>query len=69
MTHKSIPYQPAPKHRHLLTIDQVAGFLAVSPKTVRRMIKDNRLPYHRISGSVRVSSADLDAFIAISRNT
>jgi excisionase family DNA binding protein len=56
------------KHRHLLTVDQVAGFLAVSPKTVRRMIKDGRLPYHRISGGVRVSAADLDGYIAASRS-
>jgi excisionase family DNA binding protein len=67
MSQNPVSRQPTSKHRHLLTVDQVAGFLAVSTKSVRRMIKDGRLPHHRISGSVRVSAADLDAFIAMSR--
>ncbi|WP_158044876.1 helix-turn-helix domain-containing protein [Skermanella pratensis] len=53
----------------MLTDDQVAGFLAVLLKTVRRMIKDSRLPHHWVLGSIFVSAADLDAFIAMSETT
>jgi hypothetical protein len=69
MIQKPFPYQLASRHRHLLTDDQVAGFLAVLLKTVLCMIKDCSLPHHWVLGSIFVSAAGLDAFITMSRTT
>jgi excisionase family DNA binding protein len=51
----------------LMSIGQVADHLAVSEKTVRRLIADRQLPSHRVRGQVRVSEADLAAYLARSR--
>ena len=46
----------------LLSIAQVALHLGVSQKTVFRLIKE--LPNHRVRGQVRISEADLTAYLA-----
>jgi excisionase family DNA binding protein len=51
----------------LLSMGQVADHLAVSQKTVRRLIADGQLPSHRVRGQVRVSECDLAAYVAQSR--
>jgi excisionase family DNA binding protein len=51
----------------LLSIRQVAVHLAVSEKTISRLIKDQRIPIHRIRGQVRISEADLAAYLVESR--
>jgi excisionase family DNA binding protein len=51
----------------LLSIAQVALNLGVSQKTVGRLIKDGQIPIHRIRGQVRISEADLAAYLARSR--
>jgi excisionase family DNA binding protein len=51
----------------LLSIATVAHHLDVSQKTVRRLIKDGHLAIHRIRRQIRISEADLVAFIARSR--
>jgi excisionase family DNA binding protein len=48
----------------LLSIAQVALYLGVSQKTVRRLIKDGQLPSHRIRGQLRTSEADLARYLA-----
>jgi excisionase family DNA binding protein len=50
------------------TIAAVATQLEVSQKTVRRLIDDGTLLTHRFGRLVRVSDADLRAFIARSRS-
>ena len=47
----------------MLTVEQVAERLAVSPKTVRRWIKDHELSIHRLGGAIRVSESDLSSFL------
>ena|SRR5437867_2146050 len=47
----------------LLTIEQVAGVLCVSPKTVRRL----RIPFVRLGRLVRYRSEDLNRFLAARR--
>lgn len=48
----------------LLTVREVARRLAVSVPTVRRLLRDGRLPHVRPSpGAVRVKPADLAAYI------
>ena len=53
---------PDPAKAQLLTIDQAAGRLAVSAKTIRRMIEDGRLKAVRMGRAVRVSEASIAAF-------
>jgi excisionase family DNA binding protein len=50
------------------TISDVANFLNVSTRTVRRWIKEGLLVAHRINGVVRISETDLAAFLAAFRD-
>jgi excisionase family DNA binding protein len=47
----------------LLTVPEVAEILRVSPRTVRRMIDDKRLPVVRLGRAVRVRLEALAALI------
>lgn len=53
---------------HLLSIATVAVVLGVSGKTVRRMVRDRQLPSHRVGRQIRISQADLGAFLVRSRS-
>ena len=57
--------RPASK---LLTIDEVAEVFNSSSRTVRRFIGSGALPVHRLGRLVRISEADLAAFLAMNRN-
>ena len=57
----------APPERLLYAVDDVAEQLGVSSKTVRRWIAAGDLPAHRLGRQLRISEADLAAFIARSR--
>jgi excisionase family DNA binding protein len=46
------------------TIAQIAEFVEVSTRTVRRWIAEGLLVAHRINGLVRISEADFQAFLA-----
>jgi len=52
------PPASAATGRHLLTIDQVAAFLNVSPKTVRRLMQRG-LPSVRVGRLVRFAERDV----------
>lgn len=45
----------------MLTVDQVAERLAMSPSFVRAAIADGRLPATKVGRAVRIASADVDA--------
>jgi excisionase family DNA binding protein len=49
------------------TIDQVSDALNVSPRTVRRGIKEGMLVAHRFGGAVRIAADDFAAFVAVHR--
>jgi excisionase family DNA binding protein len=51
----------------MLTVDDVAQQLQLSPKTVRRMIARGDLTAHRIGRQLRVAPTDLRAFISHGR--
>jgi len=53
----------------LLTIDAVAERFGVDPRTVRRWIEQGDLTVVRIGSVVRITSDDLDRFIAKHRQT
>jgi excisionase family DNA binding protein len=59
------PGRPATK---LFTIEEVAETLNVSSRTVRRLIESGALPVHRFGRLVRISGADLAAFLAANRS-
>jgi excisionase family DNA binding protein len=46
-------------HRPLLTVEETAERLRVSPKTVRRFIDGGVVPALRVGGSIRVDEAEL----------
>ena len=50
--------------KEFLTAAEVAEVLAVSPKTVSRMVKRGALPWHRIGRARRFRRCDLEDFLA-----
>jgi excisionase family DNA binding protein len=61
MTNKS------PSSPRLFNVDDIATALAVSTKTVRRLIERRELPSLRIGTLVRVSEDDLQVFLKLHR--
>jgi excisionase family DNA binding protein len=55
------------QHTSFFAIADVAARLDVCERTVRRWIKSRALPVHRIGGLLRISEADLAAFLALRR--
>jgi excisionase family DNA binding protein len=49
------------------TIDEVTEMLSVSARTVRRWIDRGELVAHHFGAAVRISDADLRAFLALRR--
>jgi excisionase family DNA binding protein len=47
----------------LLTVEQVAEFCSVDRKTVRRWIRKRELAAFRLGQQLRISEADLKAFL------
>ena len=56
--------QPEPV---LLTLEQAAERLCTSVRFLRRLRAERRLPFVKLGKHLRVSIADLDAFIATCR--
>ena len=48
----------------LLSIRQVADYLGVSTRTIRREIKGGQLPGHRVGRQIRVREVDVAAYLA-----
>jgi len=48
---------------HLLTLQEVAAYLNIWPRTVRRLVAGGRLRHVRIGRVVRFSQADVFRFI------
>jgi excisionase family DNA binding protein len=51
----------------LLTVEQAAQRMNMSPRYVRRLIAGRRIAFHRIGRAVRLTVADVDAFVAAGR--
>lgn len=49
----------------LVTVEQAAELLNLHPKTVRRYIREGRLPATRVGKSYRIGRANLDAFAGV----
>ncbi len=48
-------------------VSQVAEMMELSQKTIRRMIRGKRIPYHKIGGSVRISHDDIETVLQNTR--
>jgi excisionase family DNA binding protein len=51
----------------LLTVEQAAERLNTSPRFIRRLVGERRIPFTRLGRHVRLTAADLDAFVARGR--
>ncbi len=47
----------------LLDVDAVAERLGVTPRFVRRLVNERRIPFHKIGRYVRFDPADVDRFV------
>ena len=52
----------------LRTIEETAELFNTSTRTVRQLIASGAMPVHRLGRSVRISDADIGAFLAASRS-
>jgi len=52
--------------RALLTVPEVAELLRLSPRSVRRLIAEGRLPIVRLGHAIRIRPQDVDALVASS---
>jgi excisionase family DNA binding protein len=51
----------------LLTVEEAADRLGTSVRFVRRLVLERRIAFVKVGRHVRISPADLDAFIAAGR--
>jgi excisionase family DNA binding protein len=58
---------PSRSVSRMRTIDETAEILNASSRTVRRQVDSGALPAHRIGRLVRISEADIAAFLAARR--
>jgi excisionase family DNA binding protein len=58
----------SPPLTRLRTIDETAALLAVSKRTVQRLIESGALRAHRLGRAVRISDADIAAFLDDNRD-
>jgi excisionase family DNA binding protein len=50
-------------NQKLLTVEQVAEFCSVAPRTVRRWIRGRELAAFRLGQQLRISESDLKIFL------
>ncbi len=55
-------------HHHLLTIQETADRLGVSPRTVRRLIAEGKVHTYRIRRAIRISDKDIHDYLRTARN-
>ena len=57
---------PAALMRPLLTVAEVGELLRLSPRSIRRLIADGRLPIVRLGRAIRIRPQDVEALVASS---
>jgi excisionase family DNA binding protein len=53
--------------RALLDVNQVADRMCVSPRFIRRLIEERRIPFCKLGKFVRFDPSDIDAWVAARR--
>jgi excisionase family DNA binding protein len=51
----------------LLTVEQAAEYMNTSVRFVRRLVAERRIAFVKLGRHVRLSTVDLDAFVAAGR--
>ena len=51
----------------LLSVEAAAEYLSTSPRFIRRLVAERRVPYVKVGRLVRLTPEDLDDFIAAGR--
>ena len=51
----------------LLTVDQAAELLGTTPRFIRRLRAERRIPVIKLGKHIRIDSNDLDAYITAGR--
>ena len=54
--------------KDILTVTEVAEYLKLSDKTIRRMISTGQLKASKVGGSWRIKEADIEKFLDIHSN-
>ena len=57
---------PAAPMRPLLTVAEVGELLRLSPRSIRRLIADGRLPVVPLGHAIRIRPQDVEALVASS---
>lgn len=50
-----------------MNVDSAAEYLCVSPRYVRRLVRERRVAFHKVGKHLRFDRRDLDALIAAGR--
>ena len=53
--------------RNLLSVEAAADYLGASPRFIRRLVAERRVPYVKLGRLVRFTAEDLDRYIAAGR--
>jgi excisionase family DNA binding protein len=51
----------------LLTVDEAAEYLATTPRFIRRLVAEKRIPYVKLGSHLRLDKDDLDDFVESGR--
>lgn len=51
----------------MLTVEQAAEQMCMSPRFVRRLVSEHRIAFHRLGRRVRLSPVDIRAYINSAR--
>jgi excisionase family DNA binding protein len=57
----------SPDVAELLTIEEAAARISMSPRFVRRLVAERRIVFYRLGRAVRIDPADLSAYIVSGR--
>jgi len=67
LDHRAMPKTPKPAplppHPHL-TVDEIAGFLRVSPQVIYELVQDREIPALRIGRLIRIARQDFLDWLA-----
>lgn len=47
----------------MLTVDDAARFLQISPKTLRNWVAYKKIPYYKVGGAIRFKTVKLEAWL------
>ena len=63
MANALVPTEPTEAPSPLLTVDDAATRLSVTPRFVRRLVAERRITFHRVDKFIRFDPADVEALI------